>query len=102
MNGSRNWNYPVVAVVGLCSKGKTTILNMLAGTKFAATKVQGTKGLRFKLLNADGKMKLVLLDTPGMFAPVPFPKSKFFVKVLAFFLYFASLISCTFYGMTNV
>jgi len=67
-----NWNYPVVAVVGLYNKGKTTVLNMLTNTNFKANSVHRTKALSFKLLTTKGR-KYIFLDSAGMHSPVEEP-----------------------------
>ncbi|MEQ1619609.1 MAG: GTPase Era [Terricaulis sp.] len=60
----------VVAVLGAPNAGKSTLVNALVGAKVAAVtqKVQTTRNLVRGIAMRD-KVQLVLIDTPGVFAP---------------------------------
>jgi len=68
---NKKWDHTICAVVGLYNKGKTTVLNLMAGTEFDATNTKRTKGLSFKLMKTE-TCKLILLDSAGMYSPVQF------------------------------
>src|SRR3546814_19935854 len=59
-----------VAVVGAPNAGKSTIVNALVGQKVAivSPKAQTTR-TRLMGVAMDGETQLVLIDTPGIFAP---------------------------------
>src|SRR5579863_4927558 len=59
-----------VALVGAPNAGKSTLLNMLIGTKLAIVtpKVQTTRARLLGIAIA-GNTQLILVDTPGIFAP---------------------------------
>src|SRR4051794_39133921 len=59
-----------VALIGAPNAGKSTLVNALVGTKVAIVshKVQTTRGLLRGIVIVDGA-QLVLIDTPGIFAP---------------------------------
>jgi len=60
----------VIAVIGAPNAGKSTLVNALVGTKVAIVshKVQTTR-TRLMGIAMDGQTQLVLVDTPGIFAP---------------------------------
>src|SRR6185295_17318613 len=60
----------VVAVLGAPNAGKSTLVNTLVGAKIAAVtqKVQTTRAL-VRGIAMRGDAQLVLIDTPGVFAP---------------------------------
>jgi len=60
----------VVAVLGAPNAGKSTLVNTLVGAKVAAVtqKVQTTRAL-VRGIAMRGQAQLVLIDTPGVFAP---------------------------------
>jgi GTP-binding protein Era len=60
----------VVAVLGAPNAGKSTLVNRLVGAKVAAVtqKVQTTRAL-VRAIAMRGDTQLVLIDTPGVFAP---------------------------------
>src|SRR6185295_17763642 len=60
----------VVAVLGAPNAGKSTLVNRLVGAKVAAVtqKVQTTRAL-VRGIAMRGDIQLVLIDTPGVFAP---------------------------------
>jgi GTP-binding protein Era len=60
----------VVAVLGAPNAGKSTLVNTLVGAKVAAVtqKVQTTRAL-VRGIAMRGRTQLVLIDTPGVFAP---------------------------------
>ncbi|MGD8326723.1 MAG: GTPase Era, partial [Sphingomonadales bacterium] len=75
MTGNGNENNPpmrcgVIAVIGAPNAGKSTLVNALVGTKVAIVshKVQTTRARLMGIAMAD-EAQLVLVDTPGIFAP---------------------------------
>lgn len=60
----------VVALIGTPNAGKSTLLNSLVGAKVAIVthKVQTTRA-RLRGIVIEGSRQLVLVDTPGIFAP---------------------------------
>ncbi len=60
----------LVAVVGAPNAGKSTLVNALAGTKVSivSPKPQTTR-FRIRAVVMQGRSQLVLVDTPGIFAP---------------------------------
>jgi GTP-binding protein Era len=60
----------LVAVVGAPNAGKSTLVNALAGTKVSivSPKPQTTR-FRIRAVLARGPAQIVLVDTPGIFAP---------------------------------
>ncbi len=60
----------VIAVLGAPNAGKSTLVNTLVGAKVAAVtqKVQTTRAL-VRGIAMRGDIQLVLIDTPGVFAP---------------------------------
>lgn len=60
----------VVAVLGAPNAGKSTLVNTLVGAKVAAVtqKVQTTRAL-VRGIAMRGQTQLILIDTPGVFAP---------------------------------
>jgi GTPase len=60
----------VVAVLGAPNAGKSTLVNTLVGAKVAAVtqKVQTTRAV-VRGIAMRGEVQLVLIDTPGVFAP---------------------------------
>lgn len=60
----------VVAVLGAPNAGKSTLVNALVGAKVAAVtqKVQTTRAL-VRGIAMRGEAQLILIDTPGVFAP---------------------------------
>lgn len=63
-------NCGVVAVVGAPNAGKSTLVNILVGQKVAivSSKVQTTR-TRLMGIATEGDTQIVLIDTPGIFAP---------------------------------
>ncbi|MFC6048996.1 GTPase Era, partial [Methylobacterium hispanicum] len=59
-----------VALIGLPNAGKSTLLNSLVGTKVSivSRKVQTTRAL-VRGIVIEGTAQIVLVDTPGIFAP---------------------------------
>ena len=59
-----------VALIGAPNAGKSTLVNALVGTKVAivSPKVQTTRAL-VRGIAMEGKSQIVLVDTPGIFAP---------------------------------
>ena len=60
----------VIAVLGAPNAGKSTLVNSLVGAKVAAVtqKVQTTRALVRGIAMIEN-VQLVLIDTPGVFAP---------------------------------
>src|SRR5262245_41221571 len=60
----------VVAIIGAPNAGKSTLVNQIVGQKIAAVthKVQTTRNLLRGVVVRDD-VQLVLIDTPGVFAP---------------------------------
>lgn len=60
----------VVALIGAPNAGKSTLVNQLAGAKVSIVthKVQTTR-TRIRGIAVEGACQLVLVDTPGIFAP---------------------------------
>lgn len=59
-----------IAVIGAPNAGKSTLVNMLVGTKVSivSRKVQTTR-MAIRGIAMDGASQLVFIDTPGIFAP---------------------------------
>jgi GTPase len=59
-----------IALIGAPNAGKSTLINALVGTKVAIVshKVQTTRAL-LRGIATEGEAQLVLIDTPGIFAP---------------------------------
>jgi GTPase len=59
-----------VALIGAPNAGKSTLINALVGTKVAIVshKVQTTRSL-LRGIATEGEAQIVLVDTPGIFAP---------------------------------
>src|SRR5262249_9300737 len=59
-----------IALIGAPNAGKSTLINALVGTKVAIVshKVQTTRAL-LRGIATEGAAQLVLIDTPGIFAP---------------------------------
>jgi GTPase len=59
-----------IALIGAPNVGKSTLVNALVGTKVAIVshKVQTTRAL-LRGIATEGRAQLVLIDTPGIFAP---------------------------------
>jgi hypothetical protein len=64
------WEGAIVSVVGLYDKGKTFVLNNLAGSNLPSGKKVTTAGLSFKYVDIEKGTKLILLDTAGSYSPV--------------------------------
>lgn len=59
-----------VAVVGAPNAGKSTLINTLVGQKVAITSAKAqTTRVRLMGIAIDGEAQIVLIDTPGIFAP---------------------------------
>ena len=60
----------VVAVIGAPNAGKSTLVNQLVGQKVAITsaKAQTTRA-RLLGIALEGETQIILVDTPGIFAP---------------------------------
>src|SRR5690606_41202986 len=60
----------VVAVIGAPNAGKSTLVNALVGQKVAITsaKAQTTRA-RLLGIALEGETQIILVDTPGIFAP---------------------------------
>src|SRR3546814_19319973 len=60
----------VVAVIGAPNAGKSTLVNQLVGQKVAITsaKAQTTRA-RMLGIALEGQTQMILVDTPGIFAP---------------------------------
>jgi GTP-binding protein Era len=58
------------AIIGAPNAGKSTLINQLAGYKVAivSRKVQTTRS-RLRAILAEGSSQIILVDTPGIFAP---------------------------------
>src|SRR5947199_8137180 len=59
-----------IALIGAPNAGKSTLINALVGSKVAIVtpKVQTTRAL-LRGIAMEGNAQLVLVDTPGIFAP---------------------------------
>ena len=59
-----------IALIGAPNAGKSTLINALVGSKVAIVtpKVQTTRAL-LRGIAMEGQAQLVLIDTPGIFAP---------------------------------
>src|SRR5258705_5223112 len=59
-----------IALIGAPNAGKSTLINALVGTKvtIVSHKVQTTRAL-LRGIAIEGDAQLVLIDTPGIFAP---------------------------------
>ncbi len=60
----------VVALIGAPNAGKSTLINQMTGVKISIVthKVQTTR-TRIRGMAMEGKSQLILVDTPGIFAP---------------------------------
>lgn len=60
----------LVAIVGAPNAGKSTLVNALAGTKvtIVSPKPQTTR-FRIRAVVMEGRAQIILVDTPGIFAP---------------------------------
>ena len=60
----------VVALIGAPNAGKSTLINQMTGVKISIVthKVQTTR-TRIRGIAMEGKSQLILVDTPGIFAP---------------------------------
>ncbi len=70
MSGRENSKCGVVAVIGAPNAGKSTLVNQLVGQKVAITsaKAQTTRA-RMLGIALHGTVQMILVDTPGIFAP---------------------------------
>ncbi len=70
MNGDTNRHCGFVAVIGAPNAGKSTLVNALVGQKVAivSAKAQTTRA-RLMGIALEGDTQMVLVDTPGIFAP---------------------------------
>ena len=60
----------VIAIVGAPNAGKSTLVNALVGQKVAITSAKAqTTRTRVMGVAIEGDAQLVLVDTPGIFAP---------------------------------
>src|SRR3984885_11471407 len=68
-----------VAIVGAPNAGKSTLLNRLAGAKLSivSPKAQTTRARVLGILMR-GEAQILLVDTPGIFAPRPNPDRAMF------------------------
>ena len=59
-----------IAILGSPNAGKSTLVNALVGTKVSIVshKVQTTRA-RLRAIVMEGRTQIVLVDTPGIFAP---------------------------------
>jgi GTPase len=69
-SGSEQTRCGFVALIGAPNAGKSTLVNALVGTKVAIVshKVQTTRAL-LRGIATQGGVQIVLIDTPGIFAP---------------------------------
>jgi GTPase len=69
-SGSEQTRCGFVALIGAPNAGKSTLVNALVGTKVAIVshKVQTTRAL-LRGIATQGSAQIVLIDTPGIFAP---------------------------------
>ena len=70
MNDTASTRCGVVAVIGAPNAGKSTLVNQLVGQKVAITsaKAQTTRA-RMLGIALHGEVQMILVDTPGIFAP---------------------------------
>ncbi len=70
MNSSRQKKCGFVTLIGAPNAGKSTLTNRLVGTKVSIVthKVQTTRA-RLRGILVEGDVQVVLVDTPGIFAP---------------------------------
>ena len=70
MSGATDTKCGVVAVIGAPNAGKSTLVNALVGQKVAITsaKAQTTRA-RMLGIALHGETQMILVDTPGIFAP---------------------------------
>lgn len=63
-------SFAVVAVIGATNAGKSTLVNQMTGTKITivSRKVQTTR-MRIRGVMIEDNAQIVLVDTPGIFAP---------------------------------
>ncbi len=68
--GNPNRRFGFIAVIGAPNAGKSTLVNTLVGAKvtIVSHKVQTTR-MRIRGITIEGDSQIVLVDTPGIFAP---------------------------------
>lgn len=70
ISGSGKTRFGFVALIGVPNTGKSTLTNQMVGTKVSIVthKVQTTRA-RLRAIVMSGRTQIVLVDTPGIFAP---------------------------------
>lgn len=68
-NLGSQWKGSIVSMLGFYNKGKTFLLNKLAGATFASGQTVNTEGLSFKLIEKK-EFKAIVIDTAGLESPV--------------------------------
>jgi GTP-binding protein Era len=70
MTDATNTRFGFVAILGAPNAGKSTLVNLLVGSKVSivSRKVQTTR-MRIRGVAIEGESQIVFVDTPGIFAP---------------------------------